>query len=270
MTLEEATRVLAEAGIESPRGEARLLLAHALGVSRDASLTATPTPQQSAAFAGYVARRAAREPFAYIAGRKEFWSLDFAVGPGVLIPRPDTETLIEEALRIVPDANAPLRIADLGSGSGALLVAALTEFPHATGIGFERSPAAFGFAQANAARLIGERAEIRSADWNSAGAGFDLVFSNPPYIPTADIESLSPDVCRYEPLAALDGGPDGLDAYRELAELLPAILKNGGHAFLEIGIGQASAMELLFQKLEILRIAPDLAGIPRCLVLRKA
>jgi release factor glutamine methyltransferase len=192
------------------------------------------------------------------------------VGPGVLIPRPDTETLIEESLREVPEAGAPLRIADLGTGSGALLVAALSEFPNAKGIGFERSPSAFTFAQANAARLIGGRAEIRSADWNSAGEGFDLVFSNPPYIPAADIESLSPDVCRYEPLGALDGGPDGLDAYRELADLLGRILKPGGHAFLEIGIGQAGAMELLFQKLEILRIAPDLAGIPRCLVLRKA
>jgi len=269
LKLEEATCVLAEAGIESPRGEARLLLALALGISRDASLTATPTPQQSAVFAAYVARRAAREPFAYIAGRKEFWSLDFAVGPGVLIPRPDTETLIEEALRVVSDANAPLRIADLGTGSGALLVAALTEFPNATGIGFESSPGAFTFAQANAARLIGRRAEIRSADWNTVGEGFDLVFSNPPYIPAADIESLAPDVCRYEPLAALDGGPDGLDAYRDLAELLGRILKPGGHAFLEIGIGQAGALEPLFQELEILRITPDLAGIPRCLVLRK-
>jgi release factor glutamine methyltransferase len=170
----------------------------------------------------------------------------------------------------VPDRNAPLRIADLGAGSGALLVAALTEFPNASGVGFERSPDAFRFAQANADRLIGARAEIRSADWNSAGECFDLVFSNPPYISTADIESLVPDVCRYEPLAALDGGPDGLDAYRDLANLLDGILKPGGHALLEIGIGQAPAMELLFQRLEIVRIAPDLAGIPRCLVLRNA
>jgi release factor glutamine methyltransferase len=270
LTLEDATRLLAAAGIETPRAEARLLLAHVLGVSRDTTLTATPTPDQGAALAALVTRRAAHEPFAYIVGRKEFWSLDFNVGPGVLIPRSDTETLIEEALRLVADKSAPLRLADLGCGSGALLVAALREFPNAKGIGFESSPEAFKFARENAATLIGPRAEIRAADWHSADGGFDLIFSNPPYIPTADIESLAPEVCRHEPHAALDGGPDGLDAYRGLAELLPHILKPGGHAVLEIGIGQASAIELLFRKLEILRVAPDLAGIPRCLVLRNS
>lgn len=221
-------------------------------------------------FAALVRRRERREPFAYITGRKEFWSLDFAVGPGVLIPRPDTETLIEQALRVVPDRSAALRIADLGTGSGALLAAALTEFPNATGIGFESSPEAFAFAKANAARLVGPRAEIQPADWNSAVGPFDLIFCNPPYIPTADIESLAPEVCRHEPFAALDGGSDGLEAYRGLAELLPAILKPGGHGLVEIGIGQAPAMELLFRKLEIMPIAPDLAGIPRCLVLRNS
>ena len=268
MTLEDATKALAAAGIESPRREARLLLAQALGVSRDASLTATPTLEQAAAFAALVARRAAHEPFAYIAGRKEFWSLDFDVGPGVLIPRPDTETLIEQALRLVADKHAPLHIADLGTGSAAILVAALHELPNATGIGFESSPHALPFARANAARLIGTRAEIRAADWGDATGPFDLVFSNPPYIPAADIESLAPDVSRYEPLAALDGGADGLDAYHGLARLLPGILKPGGHAFLEFGIGQETALELLFPGLEIVAIVPDLAGIPRCLVLR--
>jgi release factor glutamine methyltransferase len=270
LTLEDATRLLAQAGIENPRGEARLLLALAMNVGRNETLTREPTPGQSAAFATYVARRAAREPFAYISGHKEFWSLDFKVGPGVLIPRPDTETLIEEALRLMADKSAPLRLADLGCGSGALLVAALREYPNAKGIGFESSPEAFKFARENAATLIGPRAEIRAANWHSADGGFDLIFSNPPYIPTVDIESLAPEVCRHEPHAALDGGPDGLAAYRALAELLRRILKPGGHAFLEIGIEQASAMELLFRKLEILRIAPDLAGIPRCLVLRNS
>src|SRR6185295_1194600 len=154
------------------RADARLLLAHVLGISRDQTLTATPTQDQAIQFAALVTRRAEREPFAYITGHKEFWSLDFEVGPGVLIPRPDTETLIEEALRIVPDRNTPLRIADLGAGSGAILVAALKEFPNARGIGFESSPEAFAFAQANAARLIGERAEIRLADWDEAHGPF--------------------------------------------------------------------------------------------------
>jgi release factor glutamine methyltransferase len=268
--LDEATGLLAGAGIDNPRGEARLLFAHALGISRDQTLTATPTPDQIAKFAALVARRVAHEPFAYITGRKEFWSLDFEVGPGVLVPRPDTETLIEEALRLVPDRDAPLRIADLGAGSGALLVAALKEFPNASGIGFESSPEAFSYAAANAARLIGSRAHVRPADWDSAEGPFDLVFSNPPYIAAGDIESLAPDVADFEPRAALDGGQDGLEAYRALAALLPRILAPGGYGLLELGLGQANAVAGLFPKVEIVRIAPDLGGVPRCLVLRKA
>lgn len=270
MTLDEATRNLVEAGIDNPRAEARLLLAHVLGIARDQTLTATPTQAQAQDFAGLVMRRAAREPFAYITGAKEFWSLDFAVGPGVLVPRPDTETLIEEALRVVPDRNAPLRIADLGTGSGAILVAALTEFPNATGTGFESSPQAFSYAAINAQKLIGYRAQILAGDWNTAAGPFDLVFSNPPYISSAEIESLDPDVAAFEPHAALDGGPDGLAAYRNLAELLPGLLAPGGHALLEIGAGQAQSTASLFADLELLRIAPDLAGIPRCVTLRKS
>jgi release factor glutamine methyltransferase len=269
LTLEEATRALAQAGVDNPRTDARLLLAHVLGVNRDQTLTAVPTPGQAAQFAALVARRAGREPFAYITGRKEFWSLDFAVGPGVLVPRPDTETLIEEALRIAPDRAAALRIADLGTGSGAILIAALKEFPNATGIGFESSAAAFSFAAANTSRLIGARAKIEPADWAGAEGPFDLVFSNPPYIPSHQIESLEPEVARHEPRAALDGGPDGLDAYRALGGLLPGLLRTGGHALLEIGQGQESAVAPLFKGLELVRIAPDLSGVPRCVILRK-
>jgi len=269
VTLEEATRRLAEVGVDNPRTDARLLLAHVLGTSRDQTLTATPAPEQSAQFAALVARRAGREPFAYITGRKEFWSLNLDVGPGVLIPRPDTETLIEEALRIVPDRNALLRIADLGAGSGAILIAALKEFPNATGVGFEFSQAAYAYAHANAARLIGARAEIRQSPWQEAEGPFDLIFCNPPYIPSGEIESLEPDVVRFEPRQALDGGPDGLAAFSGLAELLPGLLKPGGHSLLEIGRGQESTVGSLFKGLELLRIVPDLAGIPRCVILRK-
>jgi release factor glutamine methyltransferase len=269
-TLEGATQALAAAGVDNPRSEARLLLAHALGISREQTLTATPTAEQAAAYAVLVARRVSHEPFAYITGHKEFWSLDFQVGPGVLVPRPDTETLIEEALRVVPDRAAPLRIADLGAGSGAILCAALTEFPNATGIGFESSPQAHAVAARNAGRLIGPRAEVRLADWNTAEGPFDLVFSNPPYIPSAEIESLDPDVARFEPRTALDGGPDGLDAYRALAPLLSRIVAPGGFTLLEIGAGQASAMGTLFPQLQMIRLAPDLAGIPRCVLLQNA
>lgn len=275
MTLDEAARCLAGAGIDGARREARLLLAHALGASRDATLTAAPTPEQSTTFAVMVARRAAREPFAYIRGKKEFWSLEFDVGPGVLIPRPDSETLIEQTLRHVPDRKAPLAIADLGAGSGALLVAVLTEFPNATGVGFESSPDALAYLSRNIARHVPNRGQALLASWNLAakdttGGPFDLVLSNPPYIPSGDIESLDLDVSRYEPRAALDGGPDGLDAYRSLAGLLPSILKPGGYAILEIGAGQAKSAEPLFQALETVALATDLAGIPRALVLRKS
>jgi len=249
-----AAKRLAAAGIQSARLDARLLHEHAQG--------------DMAIFEAAIIRRLSHEPVAAITGHKEFWSLDFAVGPGVLIPRPDTETLIEEAIRLVPDRAAPLRIADLGTGSGAILVAALTEFPNATGIGFESSPQAHVYAVRNAAGHVGSRAEIRLADWGKAEGPFDLVFANPPYIPAGDIAALQPDVRLHEPHAALDGGPDGLEAYRGLAELLPGLLAPGGHALLEIGQGQAPAMEPLFPGLELVRIVPDLAGIPRCVVLK--
>jgi release factor glutamine methyltransferase len=251
-----AAQRLAAAGSDSARLEARLLWEHAQKNGVD--------------FEALVARREAREPVAYIIGHKEFWSLDFKVGPGVLVPRPDTETLIEESLRLVPDRGAPLRIADFGTGSGAILIAALKEFSCATGIGFESSPEAFRYAAANAARLIGPRAEIRLDDWNSASGPFDLIFCNPPYIPSIEIESLAPDVSRFEPRVALDGGPDGLSVYRALAKLLPGLLKPGGHALLEIGLGQALAISGLFPGLEMVRIAPDLSGIPRCVILRNS
>ena len=197
MTFDEAARLLAEAGLESPRAEARLLYAHALGVTRDETLSAaqTPTPEQAAAFAAMVARRVAREPSAYITGHREFWSLDFKLGPGVLVPRPETETLIEEALKLVPDRSAPLRISDLGTGTGILLIAALCEFPNATGIGFESSPDAFNWGRHNAALLMPERAEIRLTDWNMAEGPFDLVFSNPPYIPLRCYQKFRPGKC---------------------------------------------------------------------------
>jgi release factor glutamine methyltransferase len=251
----EAAKRIAAAGSDSARLDARLLWDHAQRTGAD--------------FEALIARREQREPIAYITGHKEFWSLDFKVGPGVLIPRPDTETLIEEVLRLVPDRAAKLRIADWGAGSGAILVAALKEFPNATGIGFESSPQAIGYAAANAACLIGHRAAISPNDWRWIDEQFDLILCNPPYIPSAEIESLAPEVALFEPHMALDGGPDGLEGYRLLAELLPYSLLPGGHALLEIGFGQASAVTALFQELEILRVAPDLSGVPRCVTLRK-
>ena len=271
--LHDAADRLALAGVDSPRLDARILLAHAMGVSRDDLIAAScvPTAPETEIYRGLIARRAGREPLAYIIGRKEFWSLDFRVGPGVLVPRPETETLIETALTLFPDRAAPLAIADLGAGSAALLVAALTEFPGAHGSGFERSPDAMPFARANiSAHGLDGRAKIIPADWNQAPSeSFDLVLSNPPYVPTAEIAGLAPDVRLYEPHAALDGGPDGLEAYRTLAKLLPGLLRPGGVALLELGLGQAKTLETMFQGLVALRVAPDLAGIPRVLVLKR-
>ncbi|HJW41315.1 MAG TPA: peptide chain release factor N(5)-glutamine methyltransferase, partial [Rhizomicrobium sp.] len=201
MTLEEAVARLRDAGVDNPRLDARLLWEFG---------------QSSGDFESLIARRAAREPLAYITGRKEFWSLDFAVGPGVLVPRPDTETLIEQLIRERPDRLVPLSILDLGTGSGCLLIAALREYPNARGVGVDRSPEALAWARHNLIALgVEDRATLIETDWpEEASPGFDVVLANPPYIPTAEIETLEPEVCRYEPRAALDGGPDGLDAYR--------------------------------------------------------
>jgi release factor glutamine methyltransferase len=269
--LHDAAGRLADAGVDSARTDARILLAHAMEVTREDLIAATrqPSAAEAALFESFVARRIAREPVAYIRGSREFWSLDFKVGPGVLVPRPETETLIEQALATFPDRNAALAIADLGTGSGALLIAALKEFPNARGTGFERSPEALAYAQANLARHgLSPRGEIVAADWNEADGPFDLILSNPPYIPSADIEDLDPEVRLYEPRAALDGGADGLGAYRALAGLLPRLLKPGGLALLELGQGQSEHVELLLQGLAVVRVAPDLAGIPRVLVLQ--
>jgi release factor glutamine methyltransferase len=269
--LHDAAERLSAAGVDSARTDARILLAHAMGVTREDLIAATrqPTAEEAALFETFVTRRVAREPVAYIRGSREFWSLDLRVGPGVLVPRPETETLIEQARAAFPDRSAALSIADLGAGSGALLVAALKEFPNARGTGFERSPDAFAYAQANlAGHGLAARGKIIAADWSEANGPFDLILSNPPYIPSADIEGLDPEVRLFEPRGALDGGADGFDAYRGLAGLLPRLLRPGGTALLELGLGQAEQVEPLFQGLTVVRVAPDLAGISRVLVLQ--
>ncbi|MBS0279881.1 MAG: peptide chain release factor N(5)-glutamine methyltransferase [Proteobacteria bacterium] len=271
--LHDAADRLGEAGVEGGRLDARILLARAMKISREQLIVADrrPSAEEAAEFQAMIDRRAVREPLAYITGHKEFWSLDFQVGPGVLIPRPDTETLIEAALALFPDRMAPLTIADLGTGSGALLIAALKEFPEARGFGFERSPDALRYARSNLeTHGLGSRAEILAADWSAAPeAGFDLILSNPPYIPASEIDALDPEVRLHEPRAALDGGADGLDSYRSLARILPRLLRPGGTALLELGQGQFAAAEPLFQDLQTHPPVPDLAGILRVLVLKR-
>lgn len=271
--LAAAADTLAEAGVDSPRLDARLFLAAAMGISREQLIAVSrePTCLEAARFAAMIRRRAAREPVAYILGVKEFWSLDFRVGPGVLVPRPETETLIEAALKVLPDKNAPLAIADFGLGSAALLIAILREFPSACGRGFECSRQAMTYAETNLARHgLTQRARLVGAGWEQAPTGrFDAIFSNPPYIPTAELDRLEPEVRLFEPRLALDGGSDGLDAYRALSHLIPRALRPGGLAFLELGRDQEPMVKSLFRGLMVLHAAPDLAGTPRALVLKK-
>lgn len=270
----QAANRLRDAGIENPRMEARILLAHACGATAEGIIAEriAPSPMTRDRLEAALSRRIAREPIAYITGRREFWSLPFIVDKNVLIPRPETELLVEEALRRFPDSDVPLSVLDLGTGSGCILLAFLSERPNATGTGFDASHAAAAIAARNAQALkLDARARFAVQDWSEVSGGYDLVFSNPPYIDTAGIASLAPDVAAYEPMEALDGGKDGLDAYRSLALLLPKVMKSGGRAFIELGLGQADAAARIFQGqgLVIDALVNDLAQIPRCLVLAR-
>ncbi len=264
--LAEISDRLKLAGIEEPRREARLLLAFALGTNAAGLLArAAVNPQ---AYAQALARRAAREPLAYITGHKEFWGLDFLTSTATLIPRPDTETLVEAALE---EGKAPRTILDLGTGTGCLLLACLHEFPSAFGVGVDLNPQATNLARRNAQRLgLGNRAVFLTGSW--AGAldhRFDLVVSNPPYIESADIPGLMPEVAAYEPAMALDGGTDGLAAYAAIFAALPYILAPGGMAVLELGVGQAKSVSELAKKTGFdHEFRRDISGINRAIILR--
>ena len=220
-------------------------------------------------FEPLVARRASGEPLAYITGSRAFWTIELRVAPGVLIPRPDSETLIEAAVAHFAGTSGPRRILDLGTGSGALLLAALAEWPAATGVGIDRSVAALTIARENAAALgMADRAEIIAGGWSGTGEAFDLILCNPPYI-AAD-ERLPRDVADHEPHSALFAGVDGLDDYRALAPLLPAQLAPGGVACLEIGSTQGLAVSALLQaQAMVVQIRHDLAGHQRCIAARR-
>lgn len=260
--------ILAGTGIESPRREARLLLAAALGCRPADLLTRTLVP--AGAGLDLAARRAAHEPLAHITGRREFWSLDLAVSPATLIPRPETETLIEAAVAAFPDRARVRRVLDLGTGTGALLLAALTEFPAAFGIGIDISEAAVILARRNAVSLgLSERTAFVTGDWADSLSGrFDLVLANPPYVPAVEIDALMPEVKDYEPRSALVGGLDGLAAYRRLLPELSRHLTNESAAIVELGAGQAAAVATLArcQGFTVERRA-DLAGMTRVLVM---
>ncbi|MGI4952108.1 MAG: peptide chain release factor N(5)-glutamine methyltransferase [Janthinobacterium lividum] len=273
ITLGEALRLgiarLAAAGLDSPALDARLLMGHVLGLDqagllRDRGRVIDPAPFEQA-----LARRLRHEPVALILGHQGFWSLDFAVSADTLIPRADSETLVEAALAARPRLD---RVLDLGTGTGCLLLAVLSERPGAFGIGVDRVPAAASLAARNARALgLANRSAMLCADWAAPLRGtFDLVLSNPPYIPAAKVAGLMPDVARYEPRSALDGGADGLSAYRLLLGMLPRLLAPGGLAVFELGAGQADDIGRLAETHGFrTALRPDLGGVPRALLLEK-
>ncbi len=263
--LAQAARRLAERS-ETSRLDAELLMAKALGTERENLLLSRMDNEAPAAFVALLDRRAAGEPVAYIVGRRSFWTIDLEIGPGVLVPRPDTETLIEAALEHF-GAGGPKRVLDLGTGPGTLLLAALDQWPGASGLGVDRSQAALLMAGRNAARLgLARRAEFRLGDWGQGIAErFHLILCNPPYVEEG--ADLARDVKDWEPPEALFAGPDGLQDYRRLAPEIPRLLLPGGIACIEIGAGQERAVSALLEA-EGLAVSSrrDLAGIARCLV----
>lgn len=264
-------RLAGDAGVDLPNLEARLLVGHGLGLTA-AHVFAHPerplAPAAAAAVRDLAERRCSGEPLAYIVGEREFWSLPFKVSPDVLIPRPDTEHLVETALALTLSARQRLRILDLGTGSGCILLALLSERPTAWGIGIDRSEGAIRIARENARRLgLDARCGFVRADWGSATAGtFDLLIVNPPYIDDTDFPKLPRDVRCFEPTIALRGGADGLAAFRTIAADVRRLMTAEGRAVVEIGDGQARQVAALFEAagLRPVALVRDLSGRERC------
>jgi len=249
---------------DTPRLDAELLMAHALGVAREDLLLRRLDEPAPDAFAALLERRLTHEPVAYIIGHRAFWTIELEVGPGVLVPRPDSETLIEAAVAHF-GTGGPATILDLGTGPGTLLLAALDQWPGASGLGVDASAEALGFARRNAKG----RAAFRLGDWGKGiEERFDLILCNPPYVEAE--ADLPPDVARYEPTAALFAGADGLDAYRALAPQFARLLAPGGIVCLEIGAGQQEAVSALMAAEGFtIESRRDLNGVVRCLILSR-
>ncbi|HZP79944.1 MAG TPA: peptide chain release factor N(5)-glutamine methyltransferase [Pseudolabrys sp.] len=281
ISLAAARRLLAQAfrdaGLESPELDVRILLADALRIDQAKLAGASERPlepREIEAISARATRRLSREPVSRIIGRKEFWSLDLHVDASVLVPRPETETIVEAALKMMAsERRAPLRILDIGTGSGALLLALLSELPNASGVATDISVPALTIARANAARLgLAARCAFLACNVSAAlGGPFNLIVSNPPYIASAEIETLAPEVRDHDPRAALDGGNDGLDFYRAIAADTPRLLSPGGILVVELGRGQERPVGALFSGAGLRVMEPaenDLAGLPRALSAR--
>jgi release factor glutamine methyltransferase len=271
--LGEVAATLSRAGLAEPRRAARGLVASTLELTPAELLSHSDQvldQQQTGRVRLALGRMAKREPLSRILGRREFWGLEFALSADTLDPRPDTETVVEAVLRRVFDRDAPLRFLDLGTGTGCILLALLSEFPAAIGFGVDIAPGAAMTALRNAAALgLGERAHFLVGDWGTAISGrFDVIVSNPPYIASAALADLPPEVALYDPCLALDGGADGLGAYRSLVADLARLLEPGGVVAIEVGCSQAPAVAAMLQAtgLAIEARERDLAGIARCVV----
>jgi release factor glutamine methyltransferase len=265
--LADATRQLSETS-DTARLDAELLMAEALNIDRDRLLLAPPDRKVPERFWPMIERRSAGEPVAYITGRRAFWNIELHVGPGVLVPRPDSEVLIASAIEHFEGGAGPRRVLDLGTGPGTLLLAALDIWPDSTGVGTDLSRNALSYAAANARRLdFDRRVEWWLGSWaDGVAEQFDLILCNPPYV--ADGADLGPGIREYEPDEALFAGKEGLDAYRALAPQLPRLLARGGLAAVEIGHDQGEAVTALLARDGLqARIAPDLAGRPRAVLL---
>lgn len=275
--LEAAARRLRQAGVPEPRCEARLLIGHALGLGAEVVLgnpERAISDGEAARISALVSLRAERRPMAQVLGVREFWSLPFRVAAETLDPRPDSETVVEAALALVPDRDAPLRLLDLGTGTGCLLLALLSELPRARGVGVDVCAQACAVARANAIALgLEARSAFVVGEWgrNLIGA-FDLIVANPPYVPDSEFDALEPEVSLFEPKRALSGGADGLVCYRAIAPDLARLLGPGASALLEVGAGQAPAVRAIAAGagLAWLGSRRDLAGRERCLVFRRA
>ena len=254
---------------DTPRLDAEILMAAVLGIGRDRLILDDPRGEAPAGFFDFIERRARGEPVAYITGHRAFWTVDLEVGPGALVPRPDSETLIAAAVEHFGGTLGPKRILDLGTGPGTLLLAALDEWPGASGIGVDASDSALEYARRNAGRLgMERRAKFQAGDWaEGIGERFDLILCNPPYV--ADGAETGPGVVAFEPAEALFAGPEGLDEYRRLAPQVGRLLAPGGLAAIEIGFDQAESVGELVraQGLEP-TVAMDLGSRPRALIIR--
>jgi release factor glutamine methyltransferase len=265
--LADAARQLEKAS-DTARLDSELLMAEALHIDRDKLILSPPERKVPDRFWKMVDRRKAGEPVAYITGRRAFWNIELHVGPGVLVPRPDSEVLIASAIEHFEGTEGPKRILDLGTGPGTLLLAALDIWPEATGIGIDVSRRAMSYAAANARRLGFEtRLKLRRGNWaDGINETFDLILCNPPYV--ADGAEVGSGVREFEPDEALFAGSEGLDAYRELGPQLPRLLNKGGLAAIEIGFDQAAAVTALFSRNGLLaRVAQDFAGRDRAILL---